>query len=104
MSGMRTDAEASYRLDRLEFENLVLRQERDKARAEKDRAIQILSGVHALLYPKHVTNPAGQVFRFNFPNPHDLLQALSDRIRAIPDQLLRDAANQTKEPQWPAKI
>lgn len=81
----------AYRLDRLKTENMVLRMELHRAREKSERLVQVLCSVHALLYPKYVTNPAGQVFRFTYPDPHDLLQELSNRIRAIPDQLLREA-------------
>jgi hypothetical protein len=68
--------------------------ERDVALARVDRAGKILMAIHALLYPPLVTAASGLTYRFKMPDgpdgPHDLLQKLSDRIRAIPDEL--DAA------------
>ncbi|MBX3603236.1 MAG: hypothetical protein KF863_21655 [Rubrivivax sp.] len=74
---------------RLQREVEVLRAERDQARASVDRAVQLLTGIHALLYPSPLTMPDGRtlVFRPTSPDPHAVLQALSDRIRALPDEL-----------------
>lgn len=67
----------------------VLRAERDHARACLDNAVKLLTGIHALLYPAPVTTEDGRtmVFRPKDPDPHEVLQALSDRIRALPDAL-----------------
>ncbi len=72
----------------------VLRGERDQARARVDYAVKLLTGVHALLYPKPVTTADGRtmVFRPTNPDPHEVLQELSDRIRALPDQLEKEAS------------
>lgn len=69
----------------------VLRAERDHTRACLDNAVKLLAGIHALLYPAPITTEDGStmVFRPKDPNPHDVLQALSDRIRALPDELAR---------------
>ena len=42
-----------------------------------------------MLYPAPVTTDDGRtmVFRPKDPDPHEVLQALSDRIRALPDAL-----------------
>ena len=67
----------------------VLRAERDHTRACLDNAVKLLAGIHALLYPAPVTMDDGRtmVFRPKDPDPHEVLQALSDRIRALPDAL-----------------
>lgn len=67
----------------------VARQERDHARACYDSALKLLTGIHALLYPAPITTPDGQtmVFRPTDPDPHAVLQELSDRIRALPDAI-----------------
>lgn len=76
---------------RLQREVEVLRAERDQARASVDHAVQLLTGIHALLYPSPITTPDGHtlVFRPKDPDPHEVLQALSDRIRAVPDELAK---------------
>ena len=69
----------------------LLRAERDHARACLDNAVKLLTGIHALLYPAPVTAGDGRtmVFRPKDPDPHEVLQALSDRIRALPDELAK---------------
>ena len=74
------------------FEREVLRAERDHARATIDNAVRLLTGIHALMYPAPVTTADGRtmVFRPNHPDPHIILQELSDRIRALPDEIARN--------------
>lgn len=64
--------------------------ERDHARACLDNGVKILTGIHFLLYPKPINTPDGRtmVFRPKNPDPHEVLQELSERIRAIPDDML----------------
>ena len=90
--------------DSAELRNLcqardVARQQRDHARACYDSAVKLLTGIHALLYPAPITVPDGRtmVFRPNDPDPHAVLQELSDRIRALPDALA--ALSQPPQPQ-----
>lgn len=66
-----------------------LRAERDYARARLDSAVALLVGIHALLYPPPITVADGRtmVFRPIDPDPHKVLQELSDRIRALPDEI-----------------
>lgn len=61
----------------------------DHAKACYDRAVRVLTGIHALLYPKTISTSDGRtmVFRPKDPDPHQVLQELSDRIRALPDEL-----------------
>jgi hypothetical protein len=77
----------SNRLER--FAALVTAAERDHARAHYESAVRLLNGIHALLYPPSIKTPDGRtmVFRPKDPDPHQVLQALSDRIRALPDEL-----------------
>lgn len=53
--------------------------------------VELMHGIHALLYPSPVRLDDGRtfVFRPNDPNPHEILQSLSDRIRALPDELAK---------------
>lgn len=69
----------------------VLRGERDHARARVDSAVRLLTGIHSLLYPAPVTTPDGRtfVFRPKTLDPHEVLQELSNRIRALPDELAK---------------
>lgn len=60
--------------------------ERDHARAQLDRSVKILSGIHSLINPPMVTHD-GKAYEFQSPLIQEQLQALSDRIRAIPDEL-----------------
>lgn len=58
-----------------------------------ESAVRVLLSIHALLYPTQVvTTEAGKtyVFRPTTLDPYEVLQELSDRIRAIPSEL--DAA------------
>jgi len=86
---------------------LALMAERDQLRAEvqhhiatRERLLLTLTSIHALMYPPPIKTPDGRtmVFRPNDPDPHTILQALSDRIHAIPDQIDRaiEAAKEAK--------
>lgn len=76
-------------LARAWLEREALRHERDHARARMESAVKLLAGIHALLYPPPVKTADGKtmVFRPTSPDPHEILQELSDRIRALPDKL-----------------
>ena len=78
-------------LERLNLEAEVFYHERQHARACLDNAVRLLSGIHSLLYPAPVTTGDGRtmVFRPKDPDPHEVLQALSDLIRALPDELAK---------------
>jgi hypothetical protein len=78
-------------LERLNRETEVFYHERQHARACLDNAVRLLSGIHALLYPAAITAEDGRtmVFRPKDQDPHEVLQALSNRIRALPDELAR---------------
>ncbi len=62
--------------------------ERDTARASLDRAVQILTDIHS--HAPIPTEGGLMVFRPRSHDPHETLQMLSDRIRAIPEELDRD--------------
>jgi len=78
-------------LERLEREAEVRYYEREQARARVDIAVKLLTGIHSLLYPAPITTEDGRtmVFRPKDPDPHEVLQELSDRIRALPDEIAK---------------
>ena len=67
----------------------VLRAERDRARAGAESAARLLAGIYSLLYPAPVILEDGRqmAFRPKSLDPHEVLQELSDRIRALPDEM-----------------
>jgi len=50
------------------------------------RAMKTLMGIHHLLYPPRPT-ANGVTLQFRSPHVHEQMQELSDRIRAIPDEI-----------------
>ena len=71
----------------------VLRAERDHARARTDAAVKIIVGIHSLLYPPRVKLGDGRTMQFHQADANEWMQALSDKIRALPDELVAiDAA------------
>jgi hypothetical protein len=66
--------------------------ERDQARMQRERTVEILVEIHRLLYPPRFTAPDGRLMEFRPQglDTHAVLQELSDRIRSIPDAI--DAA------------
>ena len=74
-------------LARAWLEREILRHERDHARAQLDSAVKLLTGIHNLLYPAQVTTQDGRTMVFRPGNSHEFMQALSDRIRALPDEM-----------------
>lgn len=61
--------------------------ERDHAKACYDRAVRILTGIHALLYPPRFTDNDGRTWQFKSPLAEQQMQELSDRIRSLPDEI-----------------
>lgn len=61
--------------------------ERDHAKACYDRTVRILTGIHALLYPPRFADNDGRTWQFNSPLAEERMQELSDRIRALPDEI-----------------
>jgi hypothetical protein len=63
--------------------------ERDHARIQLEHAVRVLTGIYGLLYPAPIKLEDGRTMVFRPENPHEFMQALSDRIRALPDELAR---------------
>jgi hypothetical protein len=76
-----TETSMQVRIDQLEA---VLARER----AKNERLAKTLTGIYALLYPPQIVE-GGMVasFRPDGVDLHDWIQKLSDRIRAIPDEI-----------------
>jgi hypothetical protein len=81
--------DAAEELRRLHRECKILSIELDHARIMYENAVKLLTGINSLLYPPATRLPDGRtmVFRPTDPDPHALLQELSDRIRALPDEI-----------------
>lgn len=74
----------------------VHRQRAEHAEACYQRAARVLTHIHALLHPPVVTTPDGRTFSFKSPMLDQQIQELSDRIRAIPDELAALAQEKAK--------
>lgn len=74
-------------LRRLHRECEILSIERDHARIMYENAVKLLTSIHLCMYPNAVKMEDGRVMVFRPENPHEYLQALSDRIRALPDEI-----------------
>lgn len=61
--------------------------ERDHAKTCYERTVRILTGIHALLYPPRFTDHDGRTWLFKSPLAEEQMQELSDRIRALPDEI-----------------
>jgi len=61
--------------------------ERDRARDNYESAVRLLTGIHALLYPPRFTDKDGRTWKFKSPLVEEQMQELSDRIRALPDDI-----------------
>lgn len=82
--------EAADALEKLERIAEVKWHETELARARYDKAVSLLTGIHSLMYPAPFTTVEDGktwVFRPKDPDPHVVLQELSDRIRALPEKL-----------------
>lgn len=66
----------------------VLRAERNQARVHVDSAVKLLTGIYSCIYPPAVKLEDGCLMVFKPKNPHEYLQALSDHIRALPDEMV----------------
>lgn len=69
----------------------VMRAKLQVAEARFERAMRILVDIHALLVPGPIDTPDGQKFYFRDPDAATTLFRLSERIRAIPDEIDRAA-------------
>lgn len=74
-------------VEQLQRENIVLRGERDQARASLERAVRLLEGIHGVLYPPLMKLDDGRTMAFRPENAHEFMQTLSDRIRALPGEM-----------------
>jgi predicted lipoprotein len=84
IAALRNSAEELIRdARRLEATRYQLRVEQ----AKFQQAIRVLSSIHATLYPPRFAGPDGKVHEFHSPLVHQQMQEISDRIRAIPDEL-----------------
>lgn len=85
---------AQRELAALRAEVAVLKAENAHARDCLNSATTLLTGIHSLMYPPEITTADGRVmvFRPKSIDPHEILQGLSDRIRALPDELAALAA------------
>lgn len=73
----------------LEHKVETMRHELNIACARAEAYLKLLTGIHALLYPPSIKMADGSVMLFRPQNldPHAVLQELSDRIRALSDEL-----------------
>lgn len=73
----------------------ILNQQIIGAQAARERYVQILSAIHGLLQPQDVKLEDGRVMRFSKPDLQiECYRQLSERIRAIPDELAALAQRQ----------
>lgn len=70
--------------------------ERDNANQRYSSAVRLLTGIHALLYPPRFTDHDGRTWQFKSPLVEEQMQELSDRIRALPDEIARTALEKSK--------
>ena len=70
--------------------------ERDNAKQRYSSAVRLLTGIHALLYPPRFTDHDGRTWQFKSPLAEEQMQELSDRIRALPDEIARSAMEKSK--------
>ena len=70
--------------------------ERDHANQRYSSAVRLLTGIHALLYPPRFTDHDGRTWQFKSPLAEEQMQELSDRIRALPDEIARAALEKSK--------
>ena len=61
--------------------------ERNHATECYEHTVRILTGIHALLYPPRFTDNDGRTWQFKSPLAEEQMQELSDRIRALPDEI-----------------
>jgi len=69
---------------KLKVTELMMMQESKKAQ----HFVTILCSIHALLYPPTIKLDDGRIMQFNSPMKAEQIQALSDRIRSIPDDII----------------
>ena len=85
---LRQEIEDAWKLvDRYKRAAEIYAAERDHAKACYDRTVRVLTGIHALLYPPRFTDNDGRTWQLRSPLDEEQMQELSDRIRALPDEL-----------------
>lgn len=77
----------------LKRETEILRAERNAARARYDHALKVMIGIHNLTLSPPLKLGDGRTLVCRPPDAAEILQALSDRIRAIPDDLAKADAD-----------
>lgn len=77
------------KVDQLSRENEVLHYQRLTESHRCEFLVRELCSIHALLYPPRVTLGDGRVMQFQSPMEAQHIQALSDKIREIPDILMK---------------
>ena len=92
LAAARERDEQVAELARLRTELERAQNEWSRERARADNTVKLLAGIYALMYPSPVKTCDGRtmVFRPNSPDPHEMLQELSDRIRALRDALAQE--------------
>ena len=70
--------------------------ERDHANQRYFNAVRLLTGIHTLLYPPRFTDHDGRTWQFKSPFAEEQMQELSDRTRALPDEIARAALEKSK--------
>ena len=75
------------KVDQLSRENEILHYQRLAEANRCEYLVRELCSIHALLYPPRVTLGDGRVMQFQSPMKAEQIQALSDKIREIPDIL-----------------
>lgn len=70
--------------------------ERDNANQRYSSAVRLLAGIHALLYPPRLAGHDGRTWQFKSPLAEEQMQELSDRIRALPDEIARSVMEKSK--------
>jgi hypothetical protein len=88
---VRQAEETVYFQEQLIRQIEVMRHKEEEYSFRLNGTAQLLAGIHSLLYPAPIKMADGRtmVFRPTDPDPHTILQMLSDRIRALPDELAK---------------
>ena len=85
---LRQEIDDAWRLvDQYKRAAEIYAAERDHAKACYERTVRVLTGIHTLLYPPRFTDHDGRTWQFKSPPAEEQMQELSDRIRALPDEI-----------------
>lgn len=70
----------------------TLAMQRDGAQKRFERVTRILANINALMVPcDDITDYAGNVWKFEHPDPHQVLRWIAQRVRDIPGELVEVA-------------